>query len=65
MLTSKLTEIMDDKGLTVLALADKAGISTRTVMRARGDLIGRCTLDTLATMATALGVKVKELFTEK
>uniref|UniRef100_I2PZY9 HTH cro/C1-type domain-containing protein n=1 Tax=Desulfovibrio sp. U5L TaxID=596152 RepID=I2PZY9_9BACT len=65
MLTSKLTEIMDDKGLTVLALADKAGISTRTVMRARGQMVGRCTLDTLVTVATTLGVGVKDLFEEE
>lgn len=65
MLTSKLTDVMEDKGMTVLALADKAGISTRTVMRARGDLIGRCTLDTLATIAEALGVKMKDLFEEE
>lgn len=64
MLTSKLTEAMEHKGLTVLALADKAGISTRTVMRARGDMIGRCTLDTLATIAGALGCRLKDLFEE-
>jgi DNA-binding Xre family transcriptional regulator len=64
MLVSNLTSMMEEKGVTVLGLADKAGVSTRTIMRARGPKISRCTLETLATIAGALGVKVKDLFDE-
>jgi len=65
MIRSKLKDRMSDAGMTIQALADKTGLSTNTITRARGDLIGRCTLDTLATIATALGVKVKDLFEEE
>ena len=36
----------------------------QTVNRARGPMIVRCTLETLATIAVALGVKIKDLFDE-
>jgi DNA-binding Xre family transcriptional regulator len=64
MLTSKVKAIMAERKITVRALASQAGLTEKTVMRARGDLIGRCTLDTLRFIATAMGVKVKDLFEE-
>lgn len=64
MITSKVKKAMEEKGMTVRGLAEKTGLALETIMRARGDMIGRCTLDTLATIATALGVKVKDLFEE-
>ncbi len=64
MIRSKLKDRMSDAGMTIQALADKTGLSTNTITRARGDLIGRCTLDTLRFIATAMGVKVKDLFEE-
>ena len=64
MFTSNLTGIMKENEVTVFGLADKAGVSSRTIMRARGPMISRCTLETLATIAAALGVKVKALFEE-
>jgi DNA-binding Xre family transcriptional regulator len=45
-------------------VAKATGLSTCTIHRARGDMIGRCTLDTLTSIAGALGVKVKDLFEE-
>lgn len=64
MVTSKVKEVMDGKGVSIRDLAKATGLSTCTLHRARGDLIGRCTLDTLRFIATALGVKVKDLFEE-
>lgn len=64
MIRSSLKDQMNEGGVTIQALADKTGLSTNTITRARGDMIGRCTLDTLATIAGALGVKVKDLFSE-
>ena len=65
MITSRVKEVMEGQGVTMRELVKRTGLSMQTVNRARGDLIGRCTLDTLATMATALGVKVKDLFEEE
>lgn len=59
-----LKDAMEERGVTVRGLAEKTGLDLETIMRARGDLIGRCTLDTLATIATALGAKAKDLFSE-
>lgn len=64
MLTSHVRQVMEEKGLTVREVVEKTGLAKQTINRARGDLIGRCTLDTLATIAGALGAKVKDLFSE-
>ena len=64
MITSKVKDAMEERGVTVRGLAEKTGLALETIMRARGDLIGRCTLDTLRVIATAMGVKVKDLFGE-
>lgn len=61
---SNLKELMESKGLTVRGLSETTGLSTRTVMFARGPQILQCRLETLATIAAALGVKVKDLFEE-
>lgn len=65
MVTSCVKEEMEKAGFSVQALADKTGLSTNTIMRARGSMIARCTLETLATIAGTLGVKAKDLFEEQ
>lgn len=55
---------MERIGETVQGLADKTGLSPQTIMRARGSRVGTCTLNTLATIAGALGCRVKDLFEE-
>jgi DNA-binding Xre family transcriptional regulator len=62
---SAIREIMELKGVTVRGLADLTGLSTRTVMFARGPQILQCRLETLVAIATALGVRVKDLFEEE
>jgi len=61
---SNLKELMESKGVTVRGLSEMTGLSTRTVMFARGPQILQCRLETLATIAAALGVRVKDLFEE-
>jgi len=65
MITSKVKKTMGKKGMTVRRLAEETGLALETIMRARGQMIGRCTLDTLATIAGALGCRVKDLFEEE
>ena len=64
MLSSNVSKIMTDKGVTYEAIQKTTGLSPQTVARARGPRIGTCTLNTLATIAAALGVRVKDLFEE-
>ncbi|UJX41095.1 helix-turn-helix transcriptional regulator [Desulfovibrio sp. JY] len=65
MLSSNLEKLMSEKEWTVRALAEATRLAPQTIMRARGDMIGRCTLDTLATIAVALGVRTKDLYEEE
>jgi len=55
---------MQEKGVTILGLVDATGLSSRTVRNARSEKINQCRLETLATIAMALGVRVKDLFDE-
>ena len=64
MLKSRIKEVMEQKGVTIRQLVSITGLSSGTLHRARGGLIGRCTLDTLNFIAGAMDVKVKDLFTE-
>lgn len=64
MLEGKVKEIMEQNGVTIRQLAGMTGLSSGTLHRVRGEQFTKCTLDTLATIAGALGVKVKELFEE-
>ena len=64
MISSKVSEIMKDKGMTYEAIQKATGLSPQTVARARGPRIGTCTLNTLAAIAGALGVRTKDLYEE-
>jgi transcriptional regulator with XRE-family HTH domain len=64
MIESRVKAAMEGKGMTVRELSSVTGIAPRTIMRARGPLIARCTLETLASIAGALGVKTKDLYEE-
>lgn len=64
MITSKVKEIMEKQAVTVRSLAERTGLALETIMRARGPMIGRCTMDTLSIIAEALGVKTKNLYDE-
>jgi len=64
MLKGKVKEVMEQKGVTIRQLTGMTGLSSGTLHRARGKQFTKCTLDTLDTLAAALGVKVKDLFEE-
>lgn len=62
---SHVRPIMDTQKKTVRGLADATGLSTQTILRAtKDDGIETLTLATLAKIAGALHVSVKELFDE-
>ena len=64
MFRSNLAQVMERKGVSIRVLADECGLSKETISRARDERIQHCTLETLAAIAGALGVKVKNLFEE-
>ena len=62
---SKIDEVREKKGLTTLELAEKAGLSSQAIFKARQDEgIAECRLSTLAKIGGALGVKTKRLYDE-
>jgi DNA-binding Xre family transcriptional regulator len=64
LIISKIKELMDEKKMTYAILEKATGLTNQTISRARDGRIGTCTLNTLATIAAALGVPVKDLFEE-
>lgn len=62
--TSNVKKIMENKGVTILALAETTKLSDRLIKRARTDQIRKCTLETLGIIADGLGVRAKDLFDE-
>ena len=65
MITSNLKGIMEEKKLSIRALAEMANLANGSIERARSDeLIGRCSLETLEAIAAALGVKISDLYNE-
>ncbi len=62
---SNIRQIMDAQGKTIRELAETTGLSTQTIFRAtKDDAIETLTLGTLARIANALRVHLKELFDE-
>ncbi|WP_027190358.1 helix-turn-helix domain-containing protein [Fundidesulfovibrio putealis] len=64
MITSRVKETMESQGVTMRELISRTGLSMQTVNRARGAMISRCALETLAVIAGALKVKTKDLYEE-
>lgn len=64
MIKSILRALMEEQGLTIMKMAELTGLATETISRARDARIGACTLNTLATIAAALGVRTKDLYEE-
>ncbi len=68
MISSNIKMLMDERGLSFRGLETLSGVTLKTIHRARQDGEGNiesCTLATLAQLARALGVQVKDLFEEK
>lgn len=64
-ITSMVAERMKERGATIHGLAAETGLSSQTILRARSEKIRLCRLDTLATIAGALGCRAKDLFEEE
>lgn len=64
MLRGKVKEVMEQKSVTIRQMVAQTGLSSGTLHRARGEQFTKCTLETLATIAAALGVKTKDLYEE-
>lgn len=56
MISSNVKRLMAAKGLTSHTLAARARISADTVARTKSERIRECSLDTLISIAQALGV---------
>ena len=64
MITSNLKAVMEQKGVTLKKMVEDTKLAEMTLIRARGQKIGQCKLDTLAAMARYLGVKTRDLYEE-
>ena len=63
MFSSKINQLLDEKGVSTYAIAEKSGVSRQSLFKARQDAgISECRLSTLGRIANALEVPVKELF---
>ena len=66
MFTSNINRLIEKKKITTQKLADLSGVSRQALFKARQDNgISECRLSTLARIADALGVNVKETFERK
>ncbi len=65
MIHSRIKEIMEAKGFTYQKLEKATGLTNVTITRVRGRYISQAKLETLETIARALGVSVKDLFEEE
>lgn len=65
MLKSNIKMIMITKKVTYKELEEKTGLSSQTITRARSHLILDCRLSTLWSIAQALDVNVKDLFSDE
>lgn len=63
-LISRVKEVMERTGDTYATVMQKTGLSMDTVARARDHRINDCRISTLACIAGALNVRVKDLFME-
>ena len=64
MISSNIKMMMKDQGITIRDLMGRTGLSNETILRARSEKIRLCRLETLATIAAALGVRTKDLYEE-
>lgn len=65
MIVSKVKELMEKQSVTYVMLQEATGLDSKTITRARGELIRECRLSTLEIIARALQVGIVDLFEEK
>lgn len=64
MIQSNVKTIMKNRGMTYAVLVSLTGLSSQTITRSRSPRIREMSLETLETIAHALGVGIKDLFDE-
>ena len=64
MITSNVKKIMEKKGITIREMVEKTGLADVTILRSRRELIVKCRIETLESIANCLGCRVKDLFDE-
>lgn len=64
MIVSNVKELMEKRDVTYAVLQETTGLDSKTITRARGELIRECRLSTLETIARALHVRIIDLFYE-
>lgn len=64
MIVSNVKELMEKRAVTYATLQEATGLDSKTITRARGELIRECRLSTLETIARALHVRIIDLFDE-
>lgn len=62
---SKLLHFMAMRNMTIRDLAQKTGVSSATIQKARDSRIEQCRVGSLKKIADALGVRVQDLFEEE
>lgn len=65
MIVSRVKYQMEKKSMTYEALQQITGLDSKTITRARGELIRECRLSTLEAIARALQLKIVDLFEEE
>ena len=65
MIVSKVKYQMEKKSMTYEALQQITGLDSKTITRARGELISECRLSTLESIARALQIRIVDLFEEE
>lgn len=63
MIINNIRKLRKEKKITMLELSQKAGIAEPTVRLAEREIL-RVKMDTLSKIATALEVRIKDLFDE-
>ena len=63
-MTSNLVQLMEQRNMTIRALAEQTGVSSATIQKARDSRIEQCRVGSLKKIADALGVGIQDLFAD-
>jgi DNA-binding Xre family transcriptional regulator len=63
MVVSRVKKIMEERGVTIRAMAERTQMSDATILRARREIL-QCRMSTLEIIANCLKCQIKDLFDE-
>lgn len=64
MIVSNIKQLMEKKSITLKQMAKETGLAEMTLIRARGNQILQCRLETLVVIAKYLDCKTRDLYSE-